>query len=60
MRFHDMPFDTQTCSFTIGLYTNTDAEVILAWHPDRDAFGNWRKACQLLWEALERDGKLLP
>ena len=35
-----MPFDTQTCTFTIALYSSTASDVILTWKANESAFPN--------------------
>jgi hypothetical protein len=31
MNFADLPFDTQTCPISIGMYDYTDVDVVLSW-----------------------------
>ena len=45
---HAIP-DTQTCSFTMGLYTETADEVRVDWKANRSAFGGWDSACPSGW-----------
>ena len=41
--------DAQTCSFTIGVYTENAEEVRVGWKANRSAFGSWDKACPSGW-----------
>ena len=40
-----LPFDTQTCTYTMGVYAETAAEVNLVWRPGHPAIENWNTTC---------------
>ena len=40
-----LPFDTQTCDFTMGMYSATADEVQLTWKVGSTALANWDRAC---------------
>lgn len=55
-----LPFDTQTCSFVMGMYSQKASEVYIQWRTTDDnppvekvAFANWQGACLAEWHATK-------
>ena len=48
-----MPYDTQNCTFRMGVYTEQAHELSLRWREGGDAFDAWRSsaACATAWSA---------
>jgi hypothetical protein len=49
-----LPYDTQTCGFNLGLYTNTADEVTLSWKEGEgvEAFDGWSARCPSGWSPV--------
>jgi len=52
-----LPFDTQTCTFTMGMYAETAAEVHLRWRANATAMANWNSEgnCLAEWFATSQE-----
>jgi hypothetical protein len=56
-----LPFDTQTCRFTIGMYSQTASEVYVKWATledgvtEKPSLDNWQGACLAEWHATRLD-----
>ena len=46
-----LPFDTQACTFQMGMYAETASEVRLRWKDESIALENWDRACLAEWHA---------
>ena len=44
-----MPFDTQTCHWLMGIYSDRQEEVEVQWKAGRAAIEDWETACPTLW-----------
>lgn len=44
-----LPYDTLVCSLTIGLYSQTAADVVIIWKQGEDAISNWDGECLARW-----------
>jgi len=49
MHFGNLPFDTQTCGYMLGMWSQTAAEVVLEWKPEADGLANWRAVSTSSW-----------
>ena len=54
-RLEKLPFDTQECTFTMGMYAETSSEVYLRWRSGAIAFANWDHACLAEWYPTGHD-----
>ena len=50
MYFGNMPFDTQSCTYTLGMYSQTGSEVSLSWRPNMDGLDNWKAVSTSVWD----------
>ena len=48
-----LPFDTQSCTFLMGMYAETAAEVQVRWRPGATALSNWDGACLAEWQLTD-------
>ena len=49
MDMTSLPFDTQRCTFLMGLYSQRAESVVLRWRPALDALSGWQRACMSEW-----------
>lgn len=47
-----MPFDMQTCKWSMGMYSSDVDEVLLQWRNGSVALQGWNKRCDLPWVPL--------
>jgi hypothetical protein len=57
LHLRDMPFDTQGCTYMMGMYGSTSAEVRLMWRPESVALDAWNTSCikNFIATRLEQD-----
>ena len=53
MFFGNLPFDTQSCSYMLGMWSQTAAEVELRWLAGEDALYNWQAVGTAVWEVTD-------
>ena len=51
MYFGNLPFDEHYCKYTLGMYSQTAAEVSLRWVDGKDALANWQAVSTAEWSA---------
>jgi hypothetical protein len=54
-----MPFDTQTCTLLMGMYTELAHEVHLRWRDGVEALDGWRESCPSSWFPTRQASKNL-
>mmetsp|Transcript_27468 Transcript_27468/g.69909 ORF Transcript_27468/g.69909 Transcript_27468/m.69909 type:complete len:441 (+) Transcript_27468:14-1336(+) len=50
MHFGNIPFDSHSCPYTMGLYSQTASDVILEWLDPVKALDNWKAVGTSLWD----------
>ena len=61
LQLDELPFDTQRCTYLMGLYQDTEDQVALRWRTGRDALTQWHSTCvaEFIAISLEQDSPVI-
>ena len=57
MSLDTLPFDTQRCNYTVGLYSQRADAVHLSWKPGTVAMAGWHDSCLSSWVATALEAR---
>lgn len=57
MHFGNLPYDTQRCSYILGMYSQSATEVILRWKPAAHALAQWDQMGTAVWTTTKLEQK---
>ena len=57
MRLLQLPFDTQRCAYTVGVYSDKAEQVTISWREDVDAIESWSTKCLSQWVVTSLEQK---